>query len=136
MIRRPPRSTLFPYTTLFRSPRPNGLRPAAGRRLRPRPEDLVRRNKRQQGRRTSALGGLSPELSGGVKPGRSAARPGPCSGDAGTSSITRNRTTNLPLAGAYSNPHVQEQVGRLYALVDMSKAPPAKLPRSRDASSR
>src|SRR3989475_8164790 len=27
MIRRPPRSTLFPYTTLFRSPRPD--RPAA-----------------------------------------------------------------------------------------------------------
>src|SRR5574342_1068807 len=27
MIRRPPRSTLFPYTTLFRSPRP--LRPGA-----------------------------------------------------------------------------------------------------------
>src|SRR3712207_8616945 len=25
MIRRPPRSTLFPYTTLFRSPRPVGL---------------------------------------------------------------------------------------------------------------
>src|ERR1039458_10906876 len=24
MIRRPPRSTLFPYTTLFRSPRPEG----------------------------------------------------------------------------------------------------------------
>src|SRR2546428_8446525 len=24
MIRRPPRSTLFPYTTLFRSPRPDG----------------------------------------------------------------------------------------------------------------
>src|SRR5256885_10939263 len=24
MIRRPPRSTLFPYTTLFRSPRPHG----------------------------------------------------------------------------------------------------------------
>src|SRR2546426_12787421 len=24
MIRRPPRSTLFPYTTLFRSPRPAG----------------------------------------------------------------------------------------------------------------
>src|SRR3712207_6846726 len=29
MIRRPPRSTLFPYTTLFRSR--GGLRPAAGR---------------------------------------------------------------------------------------------------------
>src|SRR5438477_6922178 len=26
MIRRPPRSTLFPYTTLFRSPRPLPLR--------------------------------------------------------------------------------------------------------------
>src|SRR2546426_8331552 len=31
MIRRPPRSTLFPYTTLFRSPvaRPEGNRPPA-----------------------------------------------------------------------------------------------------------
>src|SRR5687768_17834026 len=26
MIRRPPRSTLFPYTTLFRSPEPQGTR--------------------------------------------------------------------------------------------------------------
>src|SRR3712207_9221673 len=33
MIRRPPRSTLFPYTTLFRSPR----RPAHEPRARPRP---------------------------------------------------------------------------------------------------
>src|SRR3712207_7473742 len=35
MIRRPPRSTLFPYTTLFRSPEPAqqgpGPRPAGGR---------------------------------------------------------------------------------------------------------
>src|SRR2546429_7389684 len=30
MIRRPPRSTLFPYTTLFRSPSP---RPASAQRL-------------------------------------------------------------------------------------------------------
>src|SRR5690348_17567774 len=28
MLRRPPRSTLFPYTTLFRSARCGGLRPA------------------------------------------------------------------------------------------------------------
>src|SRR3712207_7415953 len=47
MIRRPPRSTLFPYTTLFRSPPPAGrrergaalddlgARPAAGRAPRP-----------------------------------------------------------------------------------------------------
>src|SRR5438093_10162985 len=32
MPRRPPRSTLFPYTTLFRSPRPDGVRMAAVRR--------------------------------------------------------------------------------------------------------
>src|SRR3712207_9258686 len=38
MIRRPPRSTLFPYTTLFRS---HGLRAAAARRRRGRPPDRV-----------------------------------------------------------------------------------------------
>src|SRR3712207_8670597 len=32
MIRRPPRSTLFPYTTLFRSPEPPGGDPDAGLR--------------------------------------------------------------------------------------------------------
>src|SRR6266853_6234716 len=31
MIRRPPRSTLFPYTTLFRSPRPAWAPPACRR---------------------------------------------------------------------------------------------------------
>src|SRR2546430_13602770 len=39
MIRRPPRSTLFPYTTLFRSPRrgrPHGSRRRVRRRDRPR----------------------------------------------------------------------------------------------------
>src|SRR3712207_8075641 len=30
MIRRPPRSTLFPYTTLFRSPRPSARAPQNG----------------------------------------------------------------------------------------------------------
>src|SRR2546430_11986234 len=49
MIRRPPRSTLFPYTTLFRSDRPGGFRfvvdrPAVGpdqddRRRVPRSEE-------------------------------------------------------------------------------------------------
>src|SRR2546421_5053749 len=38
MIRRPPRSTLFPYTTLFRS---NLLFAAAGRGLRAEPEMAV-----------------------------------------------------------------------------------------------
>src|SRR5689334_24419365 len=38
MIRRPPRSTLFPYTTLFRSIRPpfgGGIRPPFGGGIRP-----------------------------------------------------------------------------------------------------
>src|SRR3712207_7601341 len=40
MIRRPPRSTLFPYTTLFRSPAPALLkRRASAREARPSPVD-------------------------------------------------------------------------------------------------
>src|SRR6266704_5768431 len=44
MIRRPPRSTLFPYTTLFRSPprepaADRGALPAAGRRAAARSEE-------------------------------------------------------------------------------------------------
>src|SRR3712207_7863979 len=58
MIRRPPRSTLFPYTTLFRSPRRSG-RAAAGRQRhhgarsppRPPPGQPVRAR-----RRVAALG--------------------------------------------------------------------------------
>src|SRR5256885_11907574 len=62
MIRRPPRSTLFPYTTLFRSPRRGPRRrpktlgrlsapllPAARRRLLPRPHG----HRRQEIRRRS-----------------------------------------------------------------------------------
>src|SRR2546430_12268025 len=40
MIRRPPRSTLFPYTTLFRSQHPLALR-VAGSRLTTRPNWAV-----------------------------------------------------------------------------------------------
>src|SRR5690554_7609800 len=36
MIRRPPRSTLFPYTTLFRSPHGAGRRPPPGHGRGPR----------------------------------------------------------------------------------------------------
>src|SRR5258706_11287636 len=43
MIRRPPRSTLFPYTTLFRSQRPRGARRRrAGRDVRPQRRVLHR----------------------------------------------------------------------------------------------
>src|SRR2546422_9657048 len=43
MIRRPPRSTLFPYTTLFRSPRPSSADAPAvqGRFLEMRADDLL-----------------------------------------------------------------------------------------------
>src|SRR2546427_4815233 len=40
MIRRPPRSTLFPYTTLFRSPSEMALTPAAAPWL-PRPDGAI-----------------------------------------------------------------------------------------------
>src|SRR6266480_5039638 len=43
MIRRPPRSTLFPYTTLFRSPADVAARPV-------RPGDLLRRPRRDRRR--------------------------------------------------------------------------------------
>src|SRR3712207_7456235 len=48
MIRRPPRSTLFPYTTLFRSLRSYGvgaslLSPRGRRSLRPRPKSSAGR---------------------------------------------------------------------------------------------
>src|SRR3712207_7912358 len=53
MIRRPPRSTLFPYTTLFRSPRGRrgclgSLGSCDGRT--PRPRDLGRRHRRERRR--------------------------------------------------------------------------------------
>src|SRR3712207_8221717 len=50
MIRRPPRSTLFPYTTLFRSPRlgrPAKSQPRAARPPRPQPQLGPQRGSRQ-----------------------------------------------------------------------------------------
>src|SRR5687768_17995401 len=50
MIRRPPRSTLFPYTTLFRSPSPQ---PVGGRRRRQLDQD--RRDEGRSEEHTSEL---------------------------------------------------------------------------------
>src|SRR5688572_32626362 len=52
MIRRPPRSTLFPYTTLFRSPRPRRepVRPPK-RRVRPQSRTLPAQARHQAPRR-------------------------------------------------------------------------------------
>src|SRR3712207_7384271 len=62
MIRRPPRSTLFPYTTLFRSPVLVVPEPRRGPRLR-----------RDAGGRSGPGRGGRRRVAGGVRP----ARPGP-----------------------------------------------------------
>src|SRR3712207_7249891 len=57
MIRRPPRSTLFPYTTLFRSSRSarRECRPHRARHARGRgPARLGRQHRRREGRRDGA----------------------------------------------------------------------------------
>src|SRR5256885_11701056 len=56
MIRRPPRSTLFPYTTLFRSARP--LAGGAGEARRLRPARVQRRGPRHGDRRTRTAAGV------------------------------------------------------------------------------
>src|SRR3712207_7242808 len=52
MIRRPPRSTLFPYTTLFRSRGPHGG--AGGREV---PREALRRPRRAPRRRAGCAAG-------------------------------------------------------------------------------
>src|SRR5256885_12370891 len=54
MIRRPPRSTLFPYTTLFRSPK----RPAA----RPAPLSFALSDPRESAAPSSPRSGLHPDI--------------------------------------------------------------------------
>src|SRR3712207_7032715 len=49
MIRRPPRSTLFPYTTLFRSDRPRRREPRPLRLRRQRHGPLRRADRRRRG---------------------------------------------------------------------------------------
>src|SRR6267378_2952521 len=56
MIRRPPRSTLFPYTTLFRSPRPRRIRPGTS------PSGPARRRSRRD-RKSTRLNSSHVEIS-------------------------------------------------------------------------
>src|SRR2546427_4426284 len=53
MIRRPPRSTLFPYTTLFRSPPPGAPSGPSARRRSCGPVPRPRRRRRPRSRRRS-----------------------------------------------------------------------------------
>src|SRR2546425_1376078 len=65
MIRRPPRSTLFPYTTLFRSLHGRRRRSAAGRPELPRQRHdretagAARRHSRRSGEHTSEIPSLA-----------------------------------------------------------------------------
>src|SRR2546430_7091012 len=72
MIRRPPRSTLFPYTTLFRSvqpaaghpgdrPRPRGV--AAPRRFRPPGARIGRDRDRPEDRKSTRLNSSHSQIS-------------------------------------------------------------------------
>src|SRR3712207_6984143 len=74
MIRRPPRSTLFPYTTLFRSRRPVSFRPSSA--LRPLAQQPLRLGAafvlgaprdRLGTRRRQPLGGLTLGLANGAR---------------------------------------------------------------------
>src|SRR5689334_24668243 len=55
MIRRPPRSTLFPYTTLFRSRQRGCFGPDHDRRHGNRPRPAVERRRRRSEEHTSEL---------------------------------------------------------------------------------
>src|SRR3712207_8736654 len=70
MIRRPPRSTLFPYTTLFRSADPaeeprDGGKGEGDRPHRPHPRDIRRASR--HGRGTASSGAGASRLSGGPR---------------------------------------------------------------------
>src|SRR5260370_14127156 len=57
MIRRPPRSTLFPYTTLFRSPEPEAPKPPP-----PPPPPKLPRHQQAHGDRKSTTSELQSHL--------------------------------------------------------------------------
>src|SRR2546430_8864647 len=63
MIRRPPRSTLFPYTTLFRSLPGRGPKAGVAAQARPRPAADGRRRQEDLSRRRGRLRQLPPERS-------------------------------------------------------------------------
>src|SRR3712207_6980692 len=89
MIRRPPRSTLFPYTTLFRS-RP---RAAAGRGGRRRPRPTV------HGAGVARRAGVRLVREGGVEPPRPKA-PDPKSGVAADRKSTRLNSSHANISYA------------------------------------
>src|SRR2546426_11520732 len=101
MIRRPPRSTLFPYTTLFRSAR--GGRKAGPRRARPTLPPGVPRGRRQRARHRAA-----PAHAFLRAPGVAAAVPG-----AGSRSAALALVDTTPLATAPGERFVYSDLGAI-----------------------
>src|SRR3712207_9248225 len=97
MIRRPPRSTLFPYTTLFRSPMP-----------RPPPVTIV------TGRPWRSMPGSSASRGGDVQPAptRVAGRHGEVAGDRGAEGAQGRRLPDE--RRARSEEHTSELQSRQY----------------------
>src|SRR2546426_5643021 len=77
MIRRPPRSTLFPYTTLFRSDGPGEQRPRAAQacpRAHLRPDHAGDGSSRARARRGGGLDDGRRQAGGGPPPDRKSTR--------------------------------------------------------------
>src|SRR5215475_8237063 len=93
MIRRPPRSTLFPYTTLFRSRRPRlagGLSQRDHGSLAPHPAAL--RAARGRGGQLTAPALLAAAAAAAGRPGQPAGRsPGPAEARRGQSQLLQAR---------------------------------------------
>src|SRR5256885_11801905 len=99
MIRRPPRSTLFPYTTLFRSPRrPFPRKPpergVAGERLAPEGR-LQRRQARMQSRQ-ELVGGITAEVRVPRSEEHTSELQSPC--NLVCRLLLENKRTNIPTA--------------------------------------
>src|SRR6266508_1588905 len=110
MIRQPPRSTLFPYTTLFRAPPagPRGPRCTTARRTSAGPRTAARRRRRRTG---SGPAGAARRPRPPAGPGTArSCRGGPArrhrtpAGATGTCRAARGRRTSDPSGGRRSRP--------------------------------
>src|SRR2546430_6166549 len=107
MIRRPPRSTLFPYTTLFRSleGEPRGARPARQLRRQDEPlilvraardqiEEVFRADNRQQEGSEVAVDGRDEQRAAGPQRSREGRRHGGGGGEAAPGTPTSIRASS------------------------------------------
>src|SRR3712207_773831 len=120
MIRRPPRSTLFPYTTLFRSP----ARPRGGRSHRP-----ARPCYQREALLPPVLGGVGARAGARVEPGLPLPAPRPLPAEGGPVRIRRGERRPRAPAGRgspgllcgwlrrASGTHAGRRVGGMFGLM-------------------